>query len=233
LNNFYKPLDFTKYFERVVDWNATARNGKHDFSQKAKDFQLTLVQEEIKEFFDAVETNNKVLALDGLCDTFVTASYLYFQQKGGENIKPLIIKSPNDNIDYVRSLKLSMQTLEIGFPGPEGLDALDVLKTTCTLLYNFDGCTTKALEEVLDSNDSKFPKVYNVKGMDIFYDLNGNETDPEVECRQIERRSEGRYAGVNYIIVGEGSDRRFIFKSDKGKIVKPYSFFEPNLAQFC
>lgn len=221
---FSKPLDFTPYFNRVVEWNATARNGKHDFSTQASDFQLTLVEEEYEELLEAYDTNDKVLALDALCDVFVTASYLYYQERQGQTGESIAIPAPAASINYATQLNYSLKGLKSG---------REALKDVCALLYQFDGCVTKALTEVLSSNDSKFPKVFTFQGMDIFYDHNGNETDPEVECRQIERRSEGRYTGVNYIIVGEGDNRRFIFKSDKGKIVKPASFFEPNLKQFC
>lgn len=225
---FDKPLNFSKYFKHVVDWNATARNGQHDFSEKAMDFQLSLVEEEIEgkdELLDGYKKLDKVMVLDGLCDVFVTASYLYFQEQGDKDWNPHIeIKMPLESIDYLGQLQYSLKSLESGKA---------ILKDVCALLYQFDGCVTKALDEVLASNDSKFPKVFTLKDMDIFYDHNGNETDPEVECRQIERRSEGRYTGVSYIIVGEGEERRFIFKSDKGKIVKPASFFEPDLAKYC
>lgn len=226
MNLFAKPLDFTRYFNHVVEWNATARKGVHDFSQEAMDFQLSLVQEEVEgenELLEGYENVNKVMVLDGLCDTFVTASYLYFQERKGD-AGDIIIPVPSASIDYLTQLQYSLKGLKSG---------REILKDVCALLYQFDGCVTKALTEVLASNDSKFPKVFTLSGMDIFYDHNGNETDPEVECRQIEQRSEGRYTGVNYIIVGEGNERRFIFKSDKGKIVKPSSFFEPNLAKYC
>lgn len=224
MNLFAKPLDFTRYFNRVVEWNATARNGEHDFSTQAMDFQLTLVEEEAEELVEAYKDLDKVMALDALCDVFVTASYLYFQERKGQTGELIAIPAPAASIDYATQLNYSLKGLKSG---------REVLKDVCALLYQFDGCVTKALDEVLASNDSKFPKVFTFQDMDIFYDHNGNETDPEVECRQIERRSEGRYTGVTYIIVGEGDDRRFIFKSDKGKIVKPASFFEPDLAKYC
>lgn len=224
-NLFSKPLDFTEYFNRVVQWNAIARGGVHVFSEEVEDFQLTLVQEEAEELVEAYEEGDKVKALDALCDVFVTAAYLAFLQGQDKNWKAkIVISVPSASIDYARQLHYSWEALKNGRAA---------LNDVCALLYQFDGCVTKALEEVLSSNDSKFPNVHTIQGIDVFYDSNGNETDPEVECRQIERRSEGRYTGVTYTIVGEGDERSFIFKSDKGKIVKPSSFWEPNLEQFC
>lgn len=225
MNLFSKPLDFSPYFQRVVAWNATARSGVHDFSDSVDAFQLTLIEEEAGELTEAYDDNDKVLALDALCDTFVVASYKYFLEVGDPNwIPEIFIPVPNKNIDYAEQLKFSWQVLKSGKAS---------VRDACALLYQFDGCVTKALDEVMNSNDSKFPLVINHKGDEVFLHSNGTEMDPVVECRQIEARSEGRYTGVTYSIVGEGDDRRFVFKSDKGKIVKPCSFFEPNLAQFC
>lgn len=223
---FCKPLDFTPFFNRVVSWNATARNGEHDFSTKAKDFQLSLVLEEYEgedELLDGYNTLNKAMVLDALCDVFVTASYLYYQQAEGK-VDSVIIPVPDTNFDYVFSLSNSIKGTYSG---------KDAVMNACALLYMFDGNSTKGLIEVLNSNDSKFPEVVNKDGVKLFYDRHGYEVDPDVECRQIEARNAGRYTGVSYIIVQDNGVERFIFKSDKGKIVKPSSFFEPDLEKYC
>lgn len=226
MTQFCKPLDYTPFFNRVVSWNATARNGQHDFSQEAKDFQLSLVLEEFEgedELMDGYNGSNKSMVLDALCDVFVTASYLYFQQQSG-NVDSVVIKNPDPNADYVFSLQNSIKGTYSG---------KDAVINACSLLYMFDGNSTKGLTEVLNSNDSKFPEVINKDGMKMFLDTEGNEVDPEEECRNIEERNAGRYTGVSYIIVQDNGVERFIFKSDKGKIVKPSSFFEPDLEKFC
>lgn len=226
MTQFCKPLDYTPFFNRVVAWNATARNGQHDFSQEAKDFQLSLVLEEYEgedELLDGYKTSNKAMVLDALCDVFVTASYFYYQQKGGD-VSELKFHAPDANFDYVFSLECALKGTHNGY---------EALLSACSLLYMFDGNSTKGLIEVLDSNDSKFPEVITKDGMKVFYDVNGYEVDPEVECRQIETRNAGRYTGVSYIIINDNGTERFIFKSDKGKIVKPSSFFEPDLEKYC
>lgn len=226
MTQFCKPTDYTPFFNRVIAWNATARNGQHDFSQEAQDFQLSLVLEEFEgedELMDGYNTRNKAMVLDALCDVFVTAAYLQFQQANG-NVDRLVLPTPDPNFDYVFSLSTSIKGLKSGE---------EAVRSVSALLYMFDGNSTKGLTEVLNSNDSKFPEVVNKDGMKLFYDVNGYEVDPEVECRQIEARNAGRYTGVSYIIVQDNGVERFIFKSDKGKIVKPSSFFEPDLQKYC
>lgn len=226
MTQFCKPIDYTPFFNRVVAWNATARNGQHDFSEVAQAFQLSLVLEEFEgenELMDGYNTQNKAMVLDALCDVFVTASYLHYQQAEGK-VNNVVIPVPDTNFDYVFSLSNSIKGTYSG---------KDAVMNACALLYMFDGNSTKGLIEVLNSNDSKFPEVVNKDGMKLFYDVNGYEVDPEVECRQIEARNAGRYTGVSYIIVQDNGVERFIFKSDKGKIVKPSSFFEPDLEKYC
>lgn len=229
-NLFSKPLNFSEYFEHVVNWNLIARNGVHDFSESTDSFQLELVVEEANELFEAYEKADKVMALDGLCDIFVTAAYKTFLEKGDKNWKPeIIISMPSASIDYAKQLKYSLYGLKEGRA---------VLNDVCALLYQFDGFVTGALSEVLASNDSKFPKVSvdpqnGVEGVCVPTEGNPEYHTPEDMCSWIERKSKGRYTGVGYIIVGEGNDRRYVFKSDKGKIVKPATFFEPNLSQYC
>lgn len=227
MNLFAKPLDFTRYFNRVVEWNAIARNGEHDFSEEAKAFQLTLVNEEFSgkdELVDGYNTLNKEMVLDALCDIFVTSAYLYFQECEGNVLSQIEIAAPSSSIDYFNQLKYSIEGLGSG---------RETVKDVCALLYQFDGCVTKALDEVLNSNDSKFPKFgHGLDGEPVFY-VNGLPVSAQQECKDIEERSDGRYTGVTYSVVGEGDDKKFIFKSDKGKIVKPCSFFEPNLSKFC
>lgn len=225
---FNKSLDFTEQFTRVVEWNALARNGQHDFSEAAMDFQYSLVGEEIEgkdEMLDGYKNNDKKMYLDGLCDTFVTSAYLYFQEIADKNWKPeLTISMPSPSVDYLKQLQYSYKAIVSG--------AL-TLKDACALLFLFDGCSSEALNEVLNSNDSKFPPVLTDEKGEYFLDVQGKRKDPKRECKAIEKRSEARYEGVTYSIVGEGDNRKFIFKSNKGKIVKPCSFFEPNLSQFC
>lgn len=216
INTYLKPLDFSKYFKRVVEWNATARGGKHDFSDKTLNKQKELVAEEIKELKEAIDISDTVEVLDALCDIFVVASYYHFLQMNGE-LKDLSLKilTPLSGIDYYTSMIYDFETLDNG---------LMVTSDVCALLYQFNGFATAALEEVLSSNDSKFPKVEKFGKQKVKRELALNN-----ECAMIETRSEGRYSGVKWEIRGD----RVVFLDDTGKIMKPFTFKSPNLKPFC
>lgn len=225
---FSKSLDFSNDFIHVVNWNAIARNCKHDFKKQTIDNQLIFVKEEMTEMIeDGIAKEDKVMYLDGLCDMFVTGAYWYFLQNEG---KPknfsldLATLGSLESIDWVTAVKHDFsQDSSFMF-----------LQSTCVLLYKFNGNSEAALKEVLASNDSKFPYAKTINGFKVYIDRNGNEVDPEVECRQIELRFKGKHTGVHYEIVKDFEKKeRFIFWNDKSKVVKPSSFFEPNLKQFC
>lgn len=208
---FLKSYDFSAPMNHVIEWNAIARNGKHDFNQDVIDFQITLVEEESQELEEAIETSNKVLALDGLCDMFVTGAYWYFLENksvaGGFNILP-----PLKGLDYVLAAKTDLKNRS----------SYMFMASVCSMLQLFNGNSEDALLEVLASNDSKYPLV------------KGHEGSPEDMCIWIEDEYKGKHTGVTYKIVKDSKgDKRYVFFNDKGKIVKPKSFFEPNLKQFC
>lgn len=211
---FMKSFDFTKPFQQVVEWNAIARNGKHDFSEEAIDFQYTLIEEEFKELMDdGIKKKNKKEVLDALCDLFVVGSYHAYQiNKGKMNsceISCLLKTDYLDTLEYdVKHTKSSVLILE------------DVM----VLLYQFGGDTEGALQEVIRSNYTKFPTKEELKAH--YGKL--NEEKLQEECKRIETSSEGRYTGVTYKKV----KGHYVFLSDKGKILKPITFESPNLTPY-
>lgn len=220
INTYLKPVDFSPYFKRVVAWNATAREGKHDFSDDTLDLQYKLVNEEVNELEKAIDLSDKVEVLDALCDIFVVGSYFHFLQHKGE-LKDFsfTILNPLSGIDYYTSLIYDFKTLENG---------LMLTQDVCALLYQFDGFYTKALTEVLDSNDSKFPELSHFGKQ-----KSKREAKLLEECKAIEEKSkdreEGAYTGVTYRICGD----KVVFLDSNGKIMKPSTFKKPNLKPFC
>lgn len=217
INTYLKSLDYSKYFKAVVEWNATARGGKHDFSDETLLLQKKLVQEEIDELELAIIQSDKVEVLDALCDIFVVGSYYYYLQAQGDIKDPSFfsILTPLSGIDYYTSLIFDFKTLDNGFM---------LTQDVCALLYQFDGFSSAGLNAVMESNDSKFPDV-SVFGKQ----KNKREEKLKEECKAIEERSEGRYTDVKYSIRGN----KVVFLDSNKKIMKPSSFKPVNLKLFC
>lgn len=212
--------NFKPYIDHVINWNGIFRNHVHSFDEATIAFQKSLVKEELDELAEAIAKNDRVEALDALIDIFVTCSYWAFLEN--EQIPSA------DVSDFIVGNSLNFEDLhnahKYGKPNM-------LLVMTCDLLYNFDGALHKSMMEVLNSNDSKFPQVIEVDGLKVFM-VDGLEFDPQEECKMIELRSKSRYTGVTYKIVKDGDEERFVFFSDKGKILKPCTFKEPNLKQY-
>lgn len=218
----FRSLDFSEPYNRVVQWNALARDGKHNFKEETLAFQKTLVVEESEELQEGFDKSSKLEVLDALCDMFVVGSYWHFLQNGGR-ITGFIGCSPLYGVDYSSQVKFHI----------ENNSSFLYLDSVCTLLYQFNGNPTGALNEVMNSNDSKFPLVTERDGMELIVLDNGDTYTPEAMCKWIENNCGGRYTGVTHKIVrGINRRRHYVFLSDKGKIVKPATFFDPNLEPF-
>lgn len=208
----FRDHDFTWAFSRVVEWNKVARDGKHIFDDKTISFQKKLVEEETKELFDAIDAKDKVEALDALCDMFVVGSYWYFLQNKDNKPSSYIASIPLHGVDYVKAAKFDIE---------QDSSYLFMMSVT-SMLLKFEGNVKGALEEVLSSNDSKFPLVQDSDAL----------ASPEDTCRWIESENEGRYTGVTAKIIGKGKDKRYVFLDSNGKIMKPKTFFKPDLTKF-
>ncbi len=208
----FRNLDFGWAFNRVIEWNSLARNGKHVYEPTAIISQKKLVKEETDEFETAIEEHDKKEALDGLCDMFVVGAYWYFLQNKDMKHTGYLASTPLENIDYVKAARFDLEN---------DSSAMFMLSVT-SMLLKFEGNVRGALEEVLSSNDSKFPFVRDSDAL----------ASPEDTCRWIEDQSSGRYTGVKYNIIGKGKEKRYVFLDSNGKIMKPKSFFKPDLSKF-
>jgi len=94
----------------------------------------------------------------------------------------------------------------------------------CTLMTILDFNYRKALDEVLSSNESKIPTEE-----DFLWQYHSEAVSLEeaisLEEKRIEEKSLGRYTGVK----GSKINGRVVFKDSNGKIMKPCTFFEPDL----
>lgn len=203
---FQKSTDFTKFSNMIIDWNATGRQGKHDFSEKTIDFQKKLVKDELDEMMEAFENKDATELLKEMCDVFVVASYWHFLTTGKKE-KPQVLMLPAlYDIDYFTQIKYDFETLESPYL---------VLQDIMILLNSFNADTTSALLEVIDSNYSKFPFTSEIYNTDI-------------ECKRIEEEFKGRYKGVTVQTFND----HLIFKSDAGKILKPVTYRDADVKKF-
>jgi hypothetical protein len=207
-----KSFTLVPFYENVLNWNKFA--GNEVTNEKLVGLYVNLVKEELSEIFHAVEVDDVVEYIDGLVDSLVVGSYLYALKKQSGFDGYL------ESFDIVENLKNSIDKLESIYNSEQIENEISVVmafleSVAFTINGNVD--IIGACDEVMYSNWSKFPMV--------------TEVNPEDEIVFIE--SQGRYTGITFkkSLDAKGVER-FIFYSDKGKIVKPSTFKEPRLSQF-
>jgi hypothetical protein len=207
-----KSFTLVPFYKNVLNWNKFA--GNEVTNKNLVGLYVNLVKEELSEIFHAVEVDDVVEYIDGLVDSLVVGSYLYALKKQ-ENFNEYL-----ESFETVDSLKSSIDKLESIYNSEQIENEISVVmifleNVAFTINGNVD--IIGACDEVMYSNWSKFPMV--------------TEVNPEDEIKYIE--SQGRYSGITYKKSLDATNvERFIFYSDKGKIVKPSTFKEPRLSQF-
>lgn len=217
LNSMLRPTSLVKYARHVVDWNSVAASAKGEFTQLKKQWEF--VGEELEETVTALIENDRKEVIDGACDLFVVASYAYWLSDNYYSLPP------EKCLTYNPDLKFS--------PG-KALDAFAnddyerMLKLSTALLFGLDMKLDKNMSSVLESNDSKYPTVVEVRSLHKDLDL---VEALEAECTCIEERNKGRYEGVHFSIVKGvlGQEDRVVFFDKGGKIMKPGTFKKPNI----
>jgi hypothetical protein len=201
-----------KYYENIIDWNAITGNSISN--EDLRKVYTNLVDEETEETLTGLRDKDQVEFIDGVIDSLVVGSYLF------------ALKQQADFTDYTLR---DLSVVELS----EAINTVEQIKSNGTIFKNIDKIlsiyedvfyTIKdsvnvfgAFQEVLDSNWSKFPDT--------------NLVNPEEEVSLIE--SQGRYKGVVFSIVNTSDNlKKYVFRDENGKILKPSTFKEPQLAQF-
>lgn len=210
--------EFTSYCWEVVAWNKVSRGGEHVFSPEEEVKQLDYCLEEIQETLEAYEEGNLVEVLDGLADCLVTLSYLIALGREGDVQCFEFIKGgfvPDNTNNFYQRLAGSYQRLSTDYPMLIDAEValLDVIGALNSIndQWNESVDVVGVIEEVLDSNWSKFPHL--------------DQVIPMEECKWIEEHR-GK-EGVTYSVIGN----KVVFRDKGGKIMKPSTFKEPNIAQ--
>lgn len=211
-SKYFNTLEynFSDLMERVAKWNSLPNKGKHDRSLASINNQKRLVWEEAEELLTALKENNEVEMLDAWCDLFVVLSYFVFLNLPTDEINPDMLKDLN-SLPTDKPLDNFIKELA-------AYSDVQALRDVCSAISLYKGEGYNALLEVLDSNDSKYPSIYEYPSS-IYI---------ESESKRIEQDSKGRYTGVS----GSYYDGKVCFKDSNNKIMKPKEFKKPNLLPF-
>jgi len=225
-----KTVNIQEYANRVIEWNLLAHK-EHDCSDGNIKNQLALVVEEYKELVDALNNKDAIGVVDGVCDLFVTAVYCEFlvnyEDMYSEKDYDLSwygnTELKYDLGDTLRATSLAMAILvgDETLPAQDGGEVKtigfieDILIGCIDLMYILDVDINGAMEEVLDSNDSKMP-LYDALDIPIYH----------IECESI---SEKEGIDVEWF---RTEDRVIFRNAETGKVRKPMSFTAPELKQF-
>lgn len=198
-------------YKDVLSWNKVAGNDIRN--KNLISLYDGLVHEELNEIFDSILNNDEVEFLDGLIDSLVVGSYLYAliyddnfdnheNSQSIVNIKSVIEKIKIIDIDKSISKEASVILHYLENVAYTISDEIDIVG---------------AFKEVMSSNWSKFPLVDSV--------------NPENEVINIQK--DKRYPEVSYsIVIDDHGNSRYVFRTPKGKVVKPSTFLNPELKCF-
>lgn len=228
---------FRRCAERVREFNLAAQ-GTFVYSDSAIARQKSFVKEELltELLVDGIADKNRTLVIDAICDIFVVSTYWDFitglqdlmseEDFDGtfDSAVKWVIQDTNDSLHpgLVARESLSDQ-VNFMVKGYEGDFPQQVVSSCVAFMILADFDYRRALEEVLSSNESKIPTVEDfVNSGPAGVSL---EENMAIESSDIEERSGGRYTDVS----GKVVNGRVVFKDANGKIMKPRTFFEPEL----
>jgi len=216
-----------RLYKGVLDLNDMI--GLDTSSEPLKGLYKALRQEEVGEIFKAIDEEDAVEFLDGVIDGLVIGSYEY------------VLKHPKGDVMGINLSEVRLRTeLTLLSDIYEDYDISDVLPLLENIFYTMDIDHEKAVDEVLKSNFSKFPKVedfidawsYKKDNEVILYD----SIALEIACVKYK----GRYDDITTTIVKDSQGiERIIFwagidneKDDPKlaypKYIKPCTFGEPD-----
>lgn len=234
LGDMTRPKTLLPYAMRVAKWNQVAILARRGKSTDI-DLQVSFIKEEFRELCAALETNDRVEVVDAACDLFVVASYAMLLQAG-----------KGSHFDSLLNYRLGFNFGNLSYnlyARPVTTSSLaDILADVVALCFDLDTNLVYNLEQVLSSNDSKYPYLKDVVAIHNSEGVHRSEKEAlRLECMAIEERSksrpEGAYTGVHPVVVDEiltdgASDLsgpRVVFFDAKGKIMKPGTFVEPKI----
>ncbi len=226
MKNFEK--DFKKSLEKfyfdIMRMNKLVGNDYKDYSFSPR--YNNLVREEIEnedETVDSILKKNYEGFVDGVIDVLVVGYFLYKVENKNDNIELVSDSFKNLEVSeiatFIKELIIYCQKSVINDNIENILYKMEQISYTLGNHYNVD--ILGAFQEVMDSNFSKFPLVGDV--------------DPDYEVEYIKNQKR-KYTGVHYIVVEDIENgekvKKYVFKNDKGKFLKPSCFREPKIHMY-
>lgn len=225
MEDMKRPKDLIKYALHVQGWNEVARQARPGKKLTPLALQWAFVREEFEELCKALRERDYIEVVDAAMDLFVVASYAgVLSDLPTSRAQGAMMFDPEMSFSLIGLENHVYSCLEGEIPKTTQIHG--AIKQITSLIYTLDVKIAYNMEEVLASNDSKYPYVQDI------FNLHPGESGGDalaLECKAIEQRSEGRYTGVWYSCVESNDGSRAVFFDSNGKIMKPSTFQGPNI----
>ena len=216
-NNFAWAAD------HVRDWNlaaAQAKGGKFT----PLDLQLSFIEEEFNEVLEAIDEGDLDHLMKEACDLFVVTSYAGYLLRETLDWKNLFERDTDSKFE----IGTFMHILSRAMVGEhQSMNIAKLCRMSTALLFQLRGDTEGMMKKVLESNDSKFATLQNLRAA---HGVPPVQVDVPslvgLELKELTNRFEGRYTGFTCSEIFYRCEKRFIFLDGKGKIMKPSSFMD-------
>lgn len=228
VNNVDHKAVLKGLFQGVIDTNTMISQAKNDMSKETLAKMLTTYEklciEEGTELKVAVEDNNRDEYLDAIVDYLVVGSYL-------AHLRGYTFNNILHNVGTCNSKTLKEMTECFSNYLAEG-NFFTCLQVAQDIFVQLNIDHQKAVDEVLNSNLSKFPTLEELEATYDTTAIGNREEVITLQCEDIEKV--GRYTGVYAKeLLDADNNIRYSFwctkdrSIEKTKYVKPNSFIEP------
>lgn len=205
---------YNEFLNRVIEWNKVSTYGRIKNDLDSILLQRGVTLSEIKETEDAIYANDEKEIMDGVCDVFVTAGYMYVMKSGYTDAYLQPVHSL-ESLDVNQILDLIKYQMEFENTGPSP-QSVHKLLGWASNKFSKDA-VEKSLKSVLNSNDSKYIPLEEWNDSEIEY-INNKYKDKGFK----------NIVPVNGKLNGKDV---VVMRADygKGKILKPSRFREPEI----
>lgn len=222
-----EELSFSDNFawaaEHVREWNLAAAHAKGG-KLTPLDLQLSFIEEEFNEVLEAIDEGDLDHLMKKACDLFVVTSYAGYLLRSPLDWKGLFERDTGSKFE----IGTFMHTLSCAMVGElQSMNVAKLCRMSTALLFQLRGDTEGMMKKVLESNDSKFATLQNLRAA---HGVPCVQVDVPslvgLELKELTNRFEGRYTGFTCSEISYRGEKRFIFLDGKGKIMKPSSFVD-------
>lgn len=209
--------------DHVREWNLAAAHAKGG-KLTPLDLQLSFIEEEFNEVLEAIDEGDLDHLMKEACDLFVVTSYAGYLLRETLDWKDLFERDTGSKFE----IGTFMHILSRAMSGEhQSMNVAKLCRMSTALLFQLRGDTEGMMKKVLESNDSKFATLQNLRAA---HGVPPVQVDVPslvgLELKELTNRFEGRYTGFTCSEISYRGEKRFIFLDGKGKIMKPSSFVD-------